>query len=339
MINHYVGPAVGNVIALHASQGHKAQVLHTHHLPRWRAGGLTGAVMQVSNWATIAMLLSEVTQSEGEIVFVRSKDEFDQLPEGSFGLFLSVEGYQSFAGDFDALYALSELGVTAFTFSHNIQNVLCTGANERFGEGGLTHLGKATLKELESLPMMVDLVHMSRASFWDAIDLYPGEVFVSHSDTDAVNAHPRNLTDDQIKAVAERGGVIGVNSYRGYVTKDPFKATLSDLLDHAMHIYDLVGPEHMGLGLDFWEGPMDQLAAVMDAVDPDGSHGLHGTGTSVYGQGPAGLEDISHLGKFVAGLAERGMRQDEIEQATGGSYLRMLDRARPSAPDSVAARV
>ncbi|WP_432990269.1 dipeptidase [Dactylosporangium sp. CA-233914] len=329
MINSYVGPAVGNVIALHGSQGHQAQVLRTHHLPRWRAGGLTGAVMQVGDWATLAVLVSEVAQSEGELVFVRTRAEFDNRPAGSFGLFISVEGYLSFAGDFDALHALSELGITAFTFSHNVQNVLCTGANERFGEGGLTHLGKATLAELERLPVMVDLVHMSRASFWDALELYSGDVFVSHSDADAVNPHPRNLTDDQIKAVAERNGVVGLNSYRGYVHQDPFKATLSDLLDHAMHVYDLVGPEHMALGLDFWEGPMEQLAAVMDAVDPDGSHGLHGTGTSVYSQGPAGLEDISHLGNFAAGLVERGLSQAEVDLVTGGSYLRMLERARP----------
>ncbi|RJQ82106.1 dipeptidase [Amycolatopsis panacis] len=330
MINNYVGPAVGNVLALHAAQGHGANVLRTHHLPRWRAGGLTGAVMQVSDWATLGMLLSEVTQSEGELTFVRNRAEFENRPAGSFGLFISVEGYQSFAGDFDALYALSELGITAFTFSHNVQNVLCTGANERFGEGGLTHLGKATLEELEKLPVLVDLVHMSRASFWDALDLYSGDLFVSHSNADAVNPHPRNLTDDQIKAVAERGGVVGLNSYRGYVHRVPAEATLEHLLDHAMHTYDLVGPEHLSLGLDFWEGPMEMLAGVMDSVDPDGSHGLHGTGTSIYSQGPVGLEHIGHLGNFVEGLAGRGLTPAEIDLVTGGSYLRLLDRARPA---------
>ena len=269
MINNYVGPAVGNVIALHGSQGHQAQVLRTHHLPRWRMGGLTGAVMQVSDWATLAMLVSEVAQSEGELVFVRDRAEFDNRPAGSFGLFISVEGYQSFAGDFDALHALSELGVTAFTFSHNVQNVLCTGANERFGEGGLTHLGKATLKELENLPVMVDLVHMSRASFWDALDLYSGDVFVSHSDADTVNPHPRNLTDDQIKALASRGGVIGINNIIRFIypndpdgkdtemlppVKIPEGNPLYEgLFDHIRRVIDLTGPDHLGFGFDMCE--------------------------------------------------------------------------------------
>lgn len=330
MINIYVGPAIGNVVSLHATEGHKAQVLRTHHLPRWRAGGLTGGVLQVSDWAMLGMVLSEIRRSEGELVLVRSRAEYENRPPGSFGIFLSVEGYQSFAGDFDALHVLAELGFTAFTFTHNVQNLLCTGANERFGDGGFTHLGKATLKELESLPLMVDLVHTSRGSFWDALDLYHGDIFVSHSNADAVCPHPRNLTDDQIKAVAERNGVIGLNTYRGYVKQDPFQAKLSDLLDHAMHMYDLVGPEHIAIGADYWEGPMELLSSVMEDVDPDGALGLHGSGAQLYAQGPEGIEDVSQLGKLAAGLADRGLTPDEVDLITGGSYLKMLERARPA---------
>ena len=326
MINIYVGPAVGNVISLHGLEGHAAQVLRQHHLPRWRSGGVTGAVMQVADWSTIAMLVSEARRSEGEITLCRTKADYDNRPEGSTGLFLSVEGYESFAGDFEALHLLAELGITAFTFTHNAQNKLCTGAGDRY-EGGFTHLGKATLQVLETLPIMVDLVHTSRASFWDALDIYSGDLFVSHSNANAVCEHPRNLTDDQIRAVAERNGVIGINSYRGYVAADPYKATLSDLLDHAMHMIELVGPQHVALGSDFWEGPMEALDATLASVDPDGSHGLAG---SIYATGPEGFEDISKLGKVVAGLAERGLTQDDLDLVTGGSYLAMLERARPS---------
>ena len=329
MLNIYVGPAIGNVIKQHSLHGHAASALLTDHVPRWRSAGLRAAVLQVSDWATLSMILSEIARSEGRLALARNRSEVESLGEDTFGLLFSLEGYASLAGDFDAVCAMSELGLTAFTFSHNVQNVLCTGANERLGEGGFTHLGKATLEVLETLPVMVDLVHTSRASFWDALDLYSGDVFVSHSNADAVCQHPRNLTDEQIKAVAERNGVIGINSYRGYVTPDPSDATLSHLLDHAMHFYELVGPEHLAIGLDFYEGPIEQLAGIMDAVDPDGSHGLHGTGTSVYATGPEGLEDITRLGSLVSGLAERGLAQDELDLVLGGSYLAMLERARP----------
>jgi membrane dipeptidase len=330
MINAYVGPAVGNVISRHGTEGHEAQVLRTHHLPRWREGGLTGAVMQIGDWPTLGMILSEIRRSDGELTFVTNRSEFENRPPGSFGIFLSVEGYQSFAGDFDALYVLAELGVTAFTFSHNAQNLLCTGCGDRSGDGGFTHLGKATLRELERLPLMVDLVHMSRASFWDALDLYPGDVFVSHSNADAVRPHPRNLTDDQIKAVAARNGVIGLNSYRGYVNEEPFKATLADLLDHALHMYDLVGPEHLAIGADYWEAPMELLSSVMEDIDPDDALGLHDSGAELYAQGPEGIEDVSKLGELAAGLADRGLTPDEVELITGGSYLKLLERARPT---------
>ncbi|RDD85273.1 dipeptidase [Streptomyces parvulus] len=331
MINIYVGPAIGNVISLHATEGHTAQVLRRHHIPRWREGGLTAGVVQISDWATLGIVLSEIHRSEGELVLLTNRADYDNRPPGSFGIFLSIEGYTSFAGDFDALHVFTELGCTAFTFSHNVQNPLCTGANERFGEGGFSHLGKATLKELETLPLMVDLVHTSRASFWDAVDLYQGDLFVSHSNTDAVCPHPRNLTDDQIRVVAERGGVIGLNSCREYVARDPLKATLSDFLDHAMHIYDLVGPEHIAIGVDYWEGPMEVLASAMAAVDPDGTHGLRDAGAQIYGRGPEGIEDAGRLDKLPAALAERGLSPEEITLIRGDNYLRMLERTRPSA--------
>ncbi|HVV75652.1 MAG TPA: membrane dipeptidase [Mycobacteriales bacterium] len=333
MINIYVGPAIGNVINLHGLQGHDAQVLREHHLPRWRRGGLTGAVMQISDWATLGMLVSEAHRSEGEITLCRSRADYETRPEGSFGLFFSVEGYQSFAGDFDAIHLLAELGATAYTFSHNAQNLLCTGAGDRIGDGGFTHLGKATLEVLEHVPLIVDLVHTSRAAFWDALDIYSGDILVSHSNADAVCPHPRNITDDQIKAVAERNGVIGVNSYRGYVAADPYKATLSDLLDHAMHMVELVGPEHVALGNDFWEGPMEILDTTMSGIDPDGSLGLQGSG-ALYATGPEGFEDIGKLGKVIAGLAERGLSQADLDLITGGSYLALLERSRPSTPTS-----
>lgn len=330
MINSYVGGVGYDVMSQHGLPGNRAEVLRTTYLPRWRAGGLTGAVVQVAAWTHINMYFAEITRSDGEITFCKNRADFDNRPDGSFGLFLSLEGHAAFAGDLEALYTLSALGVATFTFSHNLQNLLCTGSNERFGEGGFSHLGKATLKELEQVSMMIDLVHMSRASFWDALGIYDGDLYVSHSNADSICPHPRNLTDEQIKAVAERNGVIGLNTFRGYVASEPMKATLSDLLDHAMHMYDLVGPEHISIGADYCESPVEMLLPVLDSIDPEGAHGIKGRGRELYTYGPDGIEDSSHLGKLATGLAERGLRQDEIDLITGESYLRMLDRARPA---------
>ncbi|SEE74017.1 dipeptidase [Jiangella alba] len=332
MINSYVGGVIYDVMAHHGIPGNRAEVLRSTYLPRWRKGGLEAAVVQVSNWPSINAYFAEIDRSEGEITYCRTRADFDNRPEGSFGIFLSLEGHGPFAGDFEALHTLAELGVTTFTFSHNLQNLLCTGSNERFGEGGFSHLGKQTLQELESLPMMIDLVHMSRASFWDALDLYDGDLFVSHSNADALCPHPRNLTDDQIKAVAERNGTIGLNTFRGYVSPEPLKATLSDLLDHAMYMYDMVGPEHLSIGADYCESPVEMLLPVLDMIDPDGAHGIKGRGRELYTYGPEGLEDASNLGAIATGLAERGLTPDEVDLVCGESYLRMLERSRPSKP-------
>jgi len=328
VINIYAGGVIHDVLYRHLVwvDGGKAQVLRERHVPRWKEGGLGGAVVQVAAYDVIATLLSEIDRSEGELVFCRNRADFDQRPDGSFGLFMSLEGHATMAGNLDALHLLAEIGITAFTFSHNLQNLLCTGCNERYGDGGFTHIGKATLRELETVPMMVDLVHMSRGSFWDALDIYDGDLFVSHSNAAAVFEHPRNLTDDQIRAVAERNGVIGLNTFRGYVSAEPRKATLSDLIDHAMHMYDLVGAEHLSIGADYSSAP-ELLHNVLDFVDPEGAQGVGGgEGIEIYHSGPEGIEDESKLDKIGAALAERGLSQEEVDLVNGESYLRMLDR-------------
>ncbi|MFF2852557.1 dipeptidase [Streptomyces sp. NPDC058001] len=335
MINSYVGGVIYDVMAHHAMPGNHATVLRDTYIPRWRAGKLDAAVVQVSNWRATGMYFAEIARSEGEITYCKTRADFDNRPDGSFGLFLSLEGHGELAGDLEALYALDELGVTTFTFSHNLQNLLCTGSNERFGEGGFSHLGKQTLKELEHTSLMVDLVHMSRASFWDALDLYDGDLFVSHSNADALCPHPRNLTDDQIKAVAERNGVVGLNTFRGYVSPDPMTATVDDLLDHVIHIYELVGPEHMSIGADYCESPVEMLVPILDMVDPEGAHGIKGRARELYEFGPDGIEDAGHLGNLAAGLAERGLKPEEIDLICGESYLRMLERARPSGSEHI----
>src|SRR5262245_9211186 len=142
MINIYTGPAIASVMTGHALD-HTAQIIRAQHLASWRTGGLTGTVMPVSNWNPVAMLVSEIRRSEGELVLVTNRSEFENRPQGSFAILLSVEGYHTFAGDFEALHLMAELGITAFTFSHNIQNLLCTGCNERSGQGGFSHRGKA----------------------------------------------------------------------------------------------------------------------------------------------------------------------------------------------------
>jgi membrane dipeptidase len=330
VINNYVGGVIYDVMAQHAAQGTDATTLVSDYLPRWKAGGLTGAVVQVSSWDAISLYFNEfANDTAGEMTFCRTRADFDNRLEGSFGIFFSLEGHGPFAGDFNALATLDHIGITAFTFSHNLQNPLCTGSNEPY-DGGFTYLGKQQLKALERTSIMVDLVHMSRQSFWDALKYYDGDLFVSHSNADVICQHPRNLTDDQIKAVAERNGIIGLNTFKGYVNNEPMKATLNDLLDHAMHMYDLVGPEHIGIGADYCESPVDMLVPVLDSVDPEGAHGIKGNGRALYEIGPEGIEDPSKLSKLAVGLAERGLKQDEIDLICGESYLRMLERARPS---------
>jgi membrane dipeptidase len=329
MINSYVGGAGYLVMAQHGGLDEtvKPNTLRDVFVPRWTAGGLDGAVLQIASYGQIGNYLAELNRAEGELTLCTTRADYDNKPEGSFGVFLSCEGHGPFAGDFEALYILDHIGVTCFTFSHNRQNLLCTGSNEPYG-GGFTYLGKQTLRAIQDTKLMVDLVHMSRESFWDACRYYDGPLFVSHSNCAALLDHPRNITDDQLKEVAARGGVVGLNTFRGYVTAEPMKATISDLVDHAMHMYDLIGPDHMALGADMCESPVEMLVPVLDWVDPEGAHGIKGRGKELYETGLADLPDASSMSKIAVEVAARGVPQEDIDKIFGTSYLAMLERAR-----------
>lgn len=324
-INIYGGAVILNLRFRH-NLLQETSVLREHHLPVWRAGELDAVVVDVVSLEEASWVVSEAARSDGEMVIVRSRKELEGRPPGSMGLFLSFEGWGPAAGDLDLLYLLPRIGFTTFTFSHNRQNLYCTGCNEEY-EGSFTHLGREALGVLESLPLLVDLVHMSRSSFWQALDVYSGLVIVSHSNADAVWSSPRSLTDDQIRAVGERKGVVGINFYRGLLAKDPAAATLNDLLDHFMHVYDLIGPEHTAIGADFAEAPSDLVEPLLRAADPEGKFGLS---MELYQRGPEGFEDAGRLGHLPSALRSRGLRDDEIALIMGDSYLRALDLVQES---------
>lgn len=329
MINSYVGGAGYLIMAQHGQLDEtvRAMPLLDVFAPRWAAGGLRAAVVQSAAWSQWGNYFTEVARSEGKLKFLRNKEDYDTMSDDQFGIFVSVEGHGGYAGDFEALFTLDAMGATCFTFSHNRQNLLCTGSNEPFG-GGFTYLGKQTLRIIKETKLMVDLVHMSRDSFWDAARYYDGPLFVSHSNCAALLDHPRNITDDQLKLVAERGGVVGLNTFRGYVTAEPMKATISDLVDHAMHMYDLIGPDHMALGADMCESPVEMLVPVLDWVDPEGAHGIKGRGKELYETALADLPDASTMSKIAVEVAARGVPQEDVDKIFGGSYLAMLERAK-----------
>ena len=156
-----------------------------------------------------------------------------------------------------------DLGVRYLTLVWNPENSLgagTTGPNEM----GLTSLGQAVIREMNRLGMMVDVSHMNEQTFWDTVECSRAPVMASHSNAAALVSHVRNITDEQITAIARSGGVVNVNFWAAIVAPPGETPTIAKLVDHIDHIRDVAGIDHIGLGSDF-DGA-DMMDELKDAV-------------------------------------------------------------------------
>jgi len=221
---------------------------------------------------------------------------------------LSFEGGKPLEGRLENLRNFYCLGLRAMQITWNLRNELADGVKEERTGGGLTNFGEAVVREMERLGMVIDLAHISRAGWFDVLDVASGPVSCSHSNCKKIYHHFRTIDDEQIKALAQTGGVLGVNAIATMVAKEP---TLDKLVDHISHIADLVGIDHVGLGLDFVkdDGPLypeDEIFGV-------GENRLI-----------PGFENEDDLINITACLLKRGFRKDDVVKVLGGNFLRVL---------------
>lgn len=219
---------------------------------------------------------------------------------GKLAAIISIEGGEAIEGDLGVLRMLHKLGVRCIGLVWNQRNDIADGVGEIRAKGGLTNFGVSAIKEMNRLGIIIDVSHLTKPGFWDVIAESSAPIIASHSNAEAVCNHPRNLDDEQIKALAKNGGVMGMNFCPPFVSKNE-QATLADMLDHVDHIVRLVGPDHVGIGSDF------------DGI----------------GSTPVGLENAAMMPNFTKGLVARGYSDSDILKILGGNYMRVFRQILP----------
>jgi membrane dipeptidase len=214
--------------------------------------------------------------------------------EGKVAAMLSIEGADIIEGKVGMLRVFHRLGVRMVGLVHHLRNELADGVADGRTGGGLSNLGMEAVEELDRLGMLIDISHLSDAGFWDLIDIAKGPVMASHSNARAVCDHPRNMTDDMIRTMADRGGVMGMNFAPGFV--HPTRPTVKSVVDHIDHIVGLVGPDHVGLGSDF--------------------DGIPYT--------PEALEDVTKIPNITAELVGRDYSEEDVKKILGLNHLRLM---------------
>ena len=194
-----------------------------------------------------------------------------------------------------------DLGVRIGGLAWNTSNELAEGLDSVYADGtksheGLTEFGEKIVKKMNKFGIVVDVSHLHKRSFWDVIEISSSPVKASHSSAAGVTDHRRNLTDDQIKALAEQGGVICIAFVRSFINDNPQNASVKDIVDHIEHVVELVGTEHVGLGSDFDGAKM-----------------------------PRNISDVSDYPKITKELLKRGYTKEEVKKILGKNILRVLE--------------
>ncbi len=231
-------------------------------LPQLRAGGVVLQVLPiwtdhqfVSEGALRRALQTVETTRQlaqrhaADVALVTSAGQLrETIAGGRIALVLSFEGMEPVAADIDLIDTFWHLGLRMASLTWNRRTPFADGMGERQTGAGLTSLGVRAIERMESLGMIIDVSHLSDAGFDDIARLSTRPFVASHSSCRAVNEHPRNLRDDQLRAIAATGGFVGINGVGDFVGGD---RSVDAFLDHVEHAVDLIGPEHVALGVDF----------------------------------------------------------------------------------------
>ena len=215
--------------------------------------------------------------------------------EGKKAIMLGIENGYAIGKDIKNVERFRNRGVVYMTLCHNGNNQLCGSARYNDEGLGVNDFGERVIREMNRVGMMVDVSHAGEQTFYDALNISNKPIVASHSSARALCNHPRNLTDDQLRALAAKGGVAQVTLYSGFL-KEEGAATIVDAIQHLNHMVNIMGIEHVGIGTDF-----------------DGDGGI------------IGCASASELINFTRCLLKERYSEEDIRRIWGGNFLRVME--------------
>jgi membrane dipeptidase len=316
-------------------------------LPRMKKGGLNGLFFSIFMPGTvtgpkavndslerIAAVRKLAQDMPGQIALCLTAADVQKAhKEGKIAGLMGMEGGHMINNSLPILRMYANLGVRYLTLTHSVNTDWGDSSTDTAKHNGLTDFGKDVVRELNRLGVMVDISHVSDKTFYDALDVSSAPMIASHSSCRALSEHPRNMTDDMIKALAAKGGVIQINYLDSFIdpalaaysrksrammtelrAKNPGpeniatireeiarvfgpapKASWEKIVEHIDHAVKLVGADHVGMGSDFDGGSM-----------------------------PVGMEDCAQLPKITEALLRKGYKESDIRKILGENTVRLM---------------
>lgn len=227
-----------------ASQGDFYQVAAVFIAPCFYSAPLDRALDVINNFT------KEISNFPDQSSLCESANKLKiSRNSGKVKIILSLEGGEAVQEKLQNVELLYKLGIRSMMLTWNNTNQIASGCDEENPQKGLTSFGEEVIKEMDRLGMLIDVSHLSEKSFWDVAEKTNRTIFASHSNAKSICNHRRNLTDEQLKCIKEKNGVIGLNIYPPFI-KEGERPRWTELIRHIEHILSLLGENYIGLGLD-----------------------------------------------------------------------------------------
>ncbi|MBO7230489.1 MAG: membrane dipeptidase [Bacteroidaceae bacterium] len=247
--------------------------------------------------ALLQGIADRVERCDGAAVLCDDPAELQRMKKaGKKVVMRGIENGYAIGKELANIERYRRMGVVYMTLCHNGDNDICDSARGKGEHGGLSSFGKDVVREMNRVGMLIDLSHAAESTFWQVLEQSSCPVVCSHSSCKALCNHPRNLTDEQMKAIATKGGVVQVTMYSGFLREEG-AATLDDFINHLEHAINIAGIDHVGIGTDF---------------DGDGA--------------VIGCSSASQLLNVTRELLRRGYDEIDIEKIWGTNWLRVMSQ-------------
>jgi membrane dipeptidase len=327
-------------------------------IPRMREGGLNAqffsifisgrilgpqAIQQALD--QIDIVRENVRRHSSDLMLAATADEIRRAhAQRKIAILMGMEGGHMIGNDIHMVRIYSQLGVRYMTLAHFYNDEWADSSTDKPAHNGLTDFGKDVVREMNRQGMLVDISHVSDKTFYDALEVSKVPLIASHSSVRAISNHPRNMSDDMIKALAAKGGVIQINYERNYLSEEyrvAFAAVAGDVSRMEEKFKKECGDDNVCIGKAetrlqneliaagklphvSWEKIIEHIDHVVKLVGPN----YVGLGSDFDGADmPDGLEDCSKLPKITEALMRKGYPEEDIRKILGGNILRVMEQS------------
>lgn len=309
----------------------ESRVVSTHWLPRLRDSGQSVVFAAISGdqqshlngsrrplFASLEqweMFLEEIAEAGPAAKIVRNSDDLPKAHDPDCTYFvLGLEGGKPLEHSIKTFRVFYRLGMRIFQITHDLRNELADGRLENVTGGGLSRFGKAVVEEANRLGVLLDVSHIGDSSFYDVLNTSKSPVVATHANVRSVHDHPRNFTDEQIRMLADSGGMLNLIYIPRFIGQgiEPVEG----IMNHLRYVVDLVGVEHVGIGGLGTDS--DEMQMFQNAGWP------YERLAHVLAERPSNINTAEQIKKMTDALVREGLTDEEVRAIFGGNLMRIL---------------